>query len=70
MMLAFLVDQAQLLTSNVVQLALKNSFGLRNFYRKIRNLFENFVFKNWLQVYQALAYGFKTTFTINRPNSS
>jgi hypothetical protein len=36
MMLAFLVDQAQLLTSKVVQQALKKSFGLSNMYRKIR----------------------------------
>ena len=70
MMLAFLVDQAQLLTSKVVQQALKKSFGLSNMYRKIRYLFETFAFKSWLEVYEALAYGFDTTLTIRRPNSS
>ena len=29
-----------------------------------------FAFKSWFEVYEALAYGFDTTLTIRRPNSS
>jgi hypothetical protein len=70
MMLAFLVDQAQLLTSKVVQLAIQKSKSLSEFYRMIRSLFDLFAFENWLELYEALAYGFESKITIKRQSNS
>jgi hypothetical protein len=70
MMLAFLVDQSQLLTSKVVQLALQKNRSLSEFYRMIRSLFDVFLFENWLELYEALAYGFDSKITIKRRSNS
>lgn len=70
MMLAFLVDQAQLLTSKVVQLAYQKSKSLSEFYRMIRSLFDLFAFENWLELYEALAYGFESKIIIKRRSNS
>ncbi|MEI8025491.1 MAG: transposase, partial [Pseudomonadota bacterium] len=70
MMLAFLVDQSQLLTSKVVQIALQKNRSLSEFYRMIRSLFDVFLFENWLELYEALAYGFDSKITIKRRSNS
>ena len=50
MMLAFLVDQVQLLTNKVVQQIVAKVKTLKNFYWKIKAHFEVLIFKNWSQV--------------------
>lgn len=70
MMLAFLVDQAQLLTSKVLGLALKNEKRLSNIYAKIRHFFETFSFLSWEELYSALAYGINSVFEIGRRSNN
>ena len=67
MMLAFLVDQAQLLASKLVQLALEKAQRLKTMYRTVRNYFDTFAFRDWQELYSAMAYGIETSFTINFP---
>lgn len=67
MMLAFLVDQAQLLSYKIVQSALIKTKSLKELYKSVRGLFEHFIFQNWQELYQAIAYGFKATLTIEIP---
>jgi hypothetical protein len=69
MMLAFLVDQAQLLCCNVVQSALANTKSLGALYRKIRNLFTEYIFNTWADLYAAIAYGYQSTLVLNRPGA-
>lgn len=70
MMLAFLVDQAQLLSCKVVQDALKKKKRLSYLYQTIRELFKHFIFETWTDLYSAIAYGYKVVMTLNKPNSS
>lgn len=67
MMLAFLVDQAQLLSSKIVQSALIKTKSLKELYKSVLGLFNHFIFQNWQELYQAIAYGFKATLTIEIP---
>ena len=50
-----------------MQEALKKVKRLKELYQKVKGLFDHFVFDNWTQVYEALAYGFKATLSINVP---
>lgn len=70
MMLAFLADQAQLLTCKVVQEAVAKKKRLSVYYQTIRELFKTFVFNSWTDLYSAIAYGYKAHFILNVPNSS
>lgn len=70
MMLAFLTDQAQLLSCKIVQESLHKAKRLSILYRDIRKLFTTFVFSSWEDLYSAIAYGYKASFILNRPNSS
>lgn len=65
MMLAFLVDQVQLLTNKVVQQIVAKVKTLKNFYWKIKAHFEVLIFENWSQVYQTILYGAAVTFAPN-----
>ncbi len=70
MMLAFLVDQAQLIGCKIVRMALESSRRLSEMYRKVRTYFDTFVFKNWGELYSAIAYGIETSFQINFPRGN
>jgi hypothetical protein len=73
MMLAFLIDQAQLLTCNVVQTAVKKKKRLGAYYQTIREIFNFFIFESWAEVYSAIAYDIQAINAkdvLNRPNSS
>jgi hypothetical protein len=73
MMLAFLIDQAQLLTCNVVQTAVKKKKRLSAYYQTIREIFNFFIFESWAEVYSAIAYDIQAINAkdvLNRPNSS
>lgn len=67
MMLAFLVDQACLLTCKFVQDALAKTKRMKELFREIRELFDKFRFSSWLEVYSAIAYGMESSFTLNVP---
>lgn len=68
MMLAFLVDQVQLAASKLVQAAHAKKVTLKSLYDWVRILFNTFLFTDWNDVYAAIAYGFKSTMTINLPS--
>ena len=70
MMLAFLVDQAQLIGCKIVRMALESSKRLSEMYRKVRTYFDTFIFKNWGELYSAIAYGIETSFQINFPRGN
>ena len=70
MMLAFLVDQAQLIGCKIVRMALEASKRLSEMYRKVRTYFDTFIFKNWGELYSAIAYGIETSFQINFPRGN
>lgn len=69
MMLAFLIDQAQLLCCNVVQSALANKKTLSALYRSIRTIFTEYVLNSWADLYSAIAYGYHSTLILNRPGA-
>ena len=66
-MLAFLVDQAVLLTCKFVQDALVKTKRMNELFREIRELFDRFHFTNWLELYSAIAFGMQSSFTLNVP---
>ncbi len=70
MMLAFLGYQAQLIGCKVVRMALEPPRRLSEMYRKVRTYFDTFVFKNWGELYSAIAYGIETSFQINFPRGN
>lgn len=65
MMLAFLVDQVQLLTNKVVREIVEKAKTLRMFYWKIKAHFEVLIFEDWSQVYKTILYGAAVTFIPN-----
>lgn len=67
MMLAFLVDQAVLLTCKFVQDALAKTKRMKELFYEIRSLFDRFHFTNWSELYSAIAYGMQSSFTLNVP---
>jgi len=72
MMLAFLVDQVQLLTSSIVLEGFLAKKQLKRFYQTLREYFFLLAFDNWEHLYTALAYGINVSFTVRNPglNSS
>lgn len=69
MMLAFLIDQAQLLCCNVVQSALANKKSLGALYRSIRTIFTEYVLNSWADLYSAIAFGYQSNLILNRPGA-
>jgi len=67
MMLAFLTDQSVLLTCKFVQDALAKTKRMKELFREIRELFDRFHFRNWLELYSAIAYGMTSSYTLNVP---
>ena len=67
MMLAFLVDQVQLLTSSIVQKGVLAKKQLKKFYQTLREYFFLLAFDNWQHLYSALAYGIKVSFIVKNP---
>lgn len=67
MMLAFLTDQSVLLTCKFVQDALAKTKRMKELFREIRELFDRFQFRNWLELYSAIAYGMQSSYTLNVP---
>jgi hypothetical protein len=65
MMLAFLVDQTQLLTSKLTQVALAASRRLSEMFRQLRSLFDHFNFDSWIDVYSAIAFGYQAQLFLN-----
>ena len=65
MMLAFLVDQTQLLTSKLTQVALARSRRLSEMFRQLRSLFDHFNFDSWIDVYSAIAFGYQAQLFLN-----
>jgi phosphate starvation-inducible membrane PsiE len=63
MMLAFLVDQTQQLTSSLFQSAWKKAGSKKALWETIRALFHCFLFDSLEMIYAAIAYGFQR----NRP---
>jgi hypothetical protein len=63
MMLAFLVDQTQQLTSSLFQSAWKKAGSKKALWETIRALFHCFLFDSMEMIYAAIAYGFQR----NRP---
>jgi hypothetical protein len=55
MMLAFLVDQAQLLCCRLYQAAKKSSGTFAVFWEKMRALFDFFEIKTWEQFFLSIA---------------
>lgn len=72
MLLAFLVDQVQLLTSSIVQEGVMAKKQLKRFYLTLRDYFFLLAFDNWEHLYTSLAYGITVSFTVRNPglNSS
>ena len=70
MMLAFLVDQAQLLTSSLVQQGVLVKKQLKRFYQTLREYFFMLTFDNWQHLYSAIAYGIKISFTVEEPTKN
>lgn len=67
MMLAFLVDQAQLASNKLVQAALAKEKRLKELYRVVRGLFDTFIFTDWSEIYSAIAYGYEASIKLNFP---
>jgi len=70
MMLAFLVDQVQLLTSSIVQEGVVAKKQLKKFYQTLREYFFLLAFDNWEHLYTALAYGVNVSFTVRNPGQN
>lgn len=70
MMLAFLVDQAQLLSSKIVQAALEKVKRKKELYRKVRGLFDHFIFHSWGELYAAIVYGMEISWRVRRPTAN
>ena len=65
MMLAFFVDQVQFLSSKIVQQAVIKVKRVREFFFKIRALFDIFIFDSWADLYEVIASGFFMKFPTN-----
>ncbi len=67
MMLAFLVDQPQLLSCKLLQAGLIETKRFKELYKSVRGLFEHFIFQNLRELHEAIAYGFEATLLIKIP---
>ena len=70
MMLAFLIDQVQLLTNKTVQAAVKKVGRLSAFYRKVFSHFDFLKLNNWDELYNAILYGVDVSFSIKTPSKN
>lgn len=61
MMLAFLVDQAQLLACRLFQAVLKKEGSRRGLWEHVRALFHTLEFDSMESIYRAMLYGYKVT---------
>ena len=61
MMLVFLIDQIQQLACTFFQAAQKGFSCLSAFWQKMRNHLEDFLFKDWHELFSLLIYGIKST---------
>lgn len=61
MMLVFLVDQILMLACQSFKAALNRAGRLSYLWRRMRNYFETFLFKDWNELFSLLAYGIRPT---------
>jgi len=59
MMLAFLIDQTQQLTSHLFQQAWKKVGSKRRLWERVRTVFHSFTLTSMSEIYAALLYGFE-----------
>ena len=59
MMLAFLTDQTCEISCNLFKAALKVVGTRTYFWKKIRRLFDSFLFDSMNQIYEAIAFGYE-----------